>query len=291
MLPVILAIAATLLFGAGSNLQRMAAAKEPRRSGGAIRLFFHLLRNRIWLGGLACATAALAFQMWALTVGSVIVVQAIITSGLVASLVMEAYLEGRRLRVIELLGTGLVVVGVVVLVVVGNPDEGRLPNGVHLAVMTLLMSAIGVAGLFIARRATEGLWSARLLAGSAAVCFAVDGAFLKEVGLVFRGADMAAVLWGLAGFALSSMLGNVLVQRAYQMAPLRIVLPSLMTVEPVVALLAGLLVFRERLPGNAGIIGVTLGLGVMLFGIVLDTTVAERPDKEEPTPILPAAPL
>jgi drug/metabolite transporter (DMT)-like permease len=292
VLPVILSIAATLLFGAGSNLQRIAAAKTPRRSGGAIRLFLTLLHNRTWLAGLACATAALAFQMSALAVGSVIVVQAIITAGLVASLLMEAHLEGRRLRPIELLGTGLLVVGVTVLVTVGNPDEGVLPAGLDLALMTLVMSAVGVAGLVVARYGRETPLSARLLAGSAALCFAVDAAFLKEVGLIFRGNDLGALAWGLAGFGLSSMLGNVLVQRAYQMAPLRIVLPTLMTVEPVIALVAGLLVFHERLPGTVGIVGVSVGLTVMLFGVALDTRVAVRPPgAADPAARVPAAPM
>jgi len=269
--PVLLALGAAVLFAIGNNLQRHAAAQVPAVGYGPVRLILRLLRSPRWLAGGASATVALFAQARALTQGGVILVQAVIASTLVFSLVIEAVLERRRPSSLQVGGAALVVSGITLLVGVGKPGAGGDFSSLWAAAPAWL--AVGVAGggaLLLARERPRGRVTAMVLGSAAGVCFALDAVFLRGLARTVSPFDTLTVVTNAAGFAVASVFGNLVIQRAFHLAPLRHVLPAMAAAEPVAAFACGWLLFGERLQsGSIGVLAVNGGLLLMVTGVVL----------------------
>src|SRR3954451_21515868 len=125
LLAVVLSLAAATLFAVTTNLHRGAASGVPMEDVGPVRLLLRLLRTPRWLLGSFCALGALALHTAALRFGTVIVVQAVLSTGLVLALGLEAYRERRRPRRGEVGAWVLVVVGIIMVLSLARPHGGR----------------------------------------------------------------------------------------------------------------------------------------------------------------------
>jgi hypothetical protein len=273
MPPALLAVAATTVFALANTLQRGAASVVPLEAGGPVRLVLRLLRAPRWLFGSLLAALALCLHALALRHGSVIMVQSLLASGLVVALALEAALERRTMPAAEATGSVLLVAGVVLVLAVGRPGGG-CPVGLRQQLVTLAVLA-GLAGAaWVGFRLHHRLrLSALIMGATAGACFAVDAVFLKGLATDASDLDAAAALFNLAGFVAASVFGNLVVQRAYQLAPLRFVLPAVTAGDPLAAFAIGRLVLDEHLQGGpAASLAVTAGLVAMAVGITVTTT-------------------
>ena len=84
---------------------------------------------------------------------------------------------------------------------------------------------VAAIGLLCGRTRLPRPAVAVVMGGAAGACFALDAVFLK--GARRSGGHLLdwPALLDLGGFVVASVLGNLVVQRAYQQAPLRHVLP------------------------------------------------------------------
>ena len=279
MLSASLAIAAAVVFALANNLQRGAASVVPLEAGGPVRLVLRLLRAPRWLLGSSLALLALGLHALALQRGGVILVQSLLAAGLVVALGIEAAQERRRMRTGEVVGSGLLVAGVVLVLAVGKPGDGHqvgLSDQVTAAVALLGVAAVGFVGFRLHSRLRI---SALVMGSAAGACFALDAVFLKGVADYAGDLDALPALLDVAGFAAASGLGNLIVQRAYQLAPLRFVLPAVTAGDPLAAFAVGKLVLGESLQGGAwATLAVTGGLLAMAAGIAVTTTASTPPD-------------
>jgi drug/metabolite transporter (DMT)-like permease len=268
--PVLLAVAAAFLFAAGNNLQRHAAAKVPHVGYGPVRLIRRLLRSRRWLAGGTCAIAGLVLQVRALPAGGVILVQSVIASTLVFSLLLEAMVERRRPSVVQLGGSVLVVVGITVLIRIGQPVAGEsLTSLWRVAPAGAAAALLGGGALFQARHRPKSRRTALLLGAAGGACFALDAVFLRDLAEALSPATPLRGLVDVAGFAFTSAVGNLAVQRGFQLAPLRHVLPAMAAAEPLAAIACGWFFFAERLQaGWTGATAVVVGLVLMVAGVI-----------------------
>jgi hypothetical protein len=280
-----LAIAAAVVFAAANNLQRGAASVVPLEAGGPVRLVLRLLRAPRWLFGSTLAVLALGLHALALQHGGVILVQSLLAAGLVIALGIEAAQERRRMRTGEAVGSVLLVAGVVLLLGFGRPGGGRsvgLNEQMVAAGALLAVAAVGLVGFRLHSRIRL---SALVMGGAAGACFALDAVFLKGVADYVGDLDAVPALLDLAGFAAASAVGNLIVQRAYQLAPLRFVLPAVTAGDPLAAFAVGKLVLHESLQGGAWAnLAVTGGLTAMAIGIVITTTASSPPVRAAVTP-------
>jgi drug/metabolite transporter (DMT)-like permease len=291
--PVALAAVAAVMFAAGNNLQRHAAAKVPSVGYGPIRLILRLLRSPLWLAGGLCAVGGLLCQARALTEGGVILVQAVIASTLVYSLLMESAVERRRPSAAQVMGSAVVVTGIVLLVGVGQPAAGEQITSLWQAAPAwIAIGVIGGGALLRARWRPEGRRTAIALGSAAGVCFAVDAVFLRGAAASLQPYDTVTLLTNAAGFAVASAVGNLAIQRGFQLAPLRHVLPAMAATEPVAAFACGWVLFAERLQaGVVGVTGVVGGLVLLVSGVVLcarsspgAASAVEPPGAPDPAP-------
>lgn len=270
---VVAATTAGLLFAVANNLQSSVASAVPIDSGGTFRLFAHLVRRPRWLVGAVLAALALALQVVALARGGVILVQALLSAGLVVALAIESLRERRPMRPGEITGSLLLVAGVTVLLGYARPGAGHGTGwrGQLAAVLVLaLMVAIGF-GASAAHR-----WphvSAGVMGAVGGVCFALDAVFLKGMAIGASREMLQKAAVALALFAAASAFGNLIVQRAYQRAPLRVALPAVSAADPIAAFLIGRYLLGEHLrPGHGPLVAAWIGIVMIGVGVVITTT-------------------
>jgi drug/metabolite transporter (DMT)-like permease len=270
-LPVAGGLVAAVLFAVANNAQRHAASAVPQGHVGPVGLLLRLLRNRRWLAGSSSAVLALLVQAWALSQGGVILVQAVIASTLVWSLALECVVERHRPTATQTGGALLVAVGISVLVLVGRPGAGGEFHSLGRAALVWgIVGIVGGGALLTSRRRPRGRRTAVVMGAAAGVCFALDAVFLRGLTAALSPFDRIGVLINLAGFAVASVLGNLVIQRGFQLAPLRHVLPAMAAAEPITAFLCARYVFGEHLnSGVVGALGVGGGLLLMVCGVVL----------------------
>ncbi len=272
LLAVLLSLLAAVLFAVTTNLHRGAASAIPIEQGGPVRLLLRLLRTPRWLLGSAAAMVALGLHTVALRFGTVIVVQAVLSTGLVLALALEAMREHRRPSRREVGAWVLVVVGVVALLGLAHPQGGEVIGTTALALTLLLAVLVAAVGLLVGRTRLPPAAVAVVMGGSAGALFALDAVFLKALAVAAENLMSLRSLLDLAGFLLASILGNLVVQRAYQQAPLRHVLPAVTAADPLAASVIGVALLHEQLrPGAVAIVGLVGGLAGMVIGIVAAT--------------------
>ena len=291
MLSASLAIAAAVVFALANNLQRGAASVVPLEAGGPVRLVLRLLRAPRWLLGSSLALLALGLHALALQRGGVILVQSLLAAGLVVALGIEAAQERRRMHPGEALGSALLVTGVILLLGIGRPGDGwavGLDQQIVAAGAVVVVAGIGYLGFKLHSRLRL---SALVMGAAAGACFALDAVFLKGMADYAGDLDALPAVLDLAGFAAASLVGNLIVQRAYQLAPLRFVLPAVSAGDPLAAFAIGKLVLHETLQGGAWAnLAVAGGLTAMAVGIVVTTTVSTPPAERPGSPAARSGP-
>ncbi|MDQ1294749.1 MAG: hypothetical protein QG608_2634 [Actinomycetota bacterium] len=275
------AAGSAVLFAVANNLQRHAAAAVPHENNGPVRLLLRLFRSPRWLMGVACASIAVILQATALARGGLIMVQAVIATGLVVALGIEAALDRRRPRPAQMVGAALVVLGVVLVVGIGRPGASHSdPSFTSTAIAWAAVLTATTAALTRARRRPIGRLTAAVLGACAGVCFALEAGFLREIATSLPELDpqdlsspsltLLAPAVALAGFGMAMLFGTLLTQRGYQTATLHDVMPAVAAAEPITAFAFGLLVLGEHLnDAPHAVATVVLGFTMMLVGVVL----------------------
>jgi len=255
MLGVFLALGAALGYAAASVLQHREAHADADVAGSGLRLVGRLARRPLWLAGVGADAAAYGFQAAALGVGALLVVQPVITAGLLFALPASARLAGRRIGRSDVLWGAVLAAGLAVFLAlaVGDGGRDRAPAADWL-VCALVLGPAMAASLVVGGRAT-GTRRAVLFALATGALFGVTAALTKAtvvlldhhgLGALRAGEPYALVLLGGVGFVLN--------QRAFQAGALTASLPTLTVVEPLVAAVIGLTMLDERVRAE-GVLG------------------------------------
>jgi drug/metabolite transporter (DMT)-like permease len=224
-------------------------------------------------------------QFLALRRGSLVVVQALLVSGLLFALPAGAALHHRRLSRSDWLGAMAVVAGLAVLVSVARPSAGHEPSGVAWVVVLTLGLAV-VAGLIVRAPREPGASRATHLGAACGALYGVNAGLVKATGhLLDRGAVHALHAWEPYAVVVLGAVGFLLAQSAFQAGPLGASLPAITAADPVVASLVAVLAFHERVAGGPPAIAVQLGAGV---AIVAGVWVLARSPLVAPAPPLPS---
>lgn len=267
MIAGVLATAAALAFAVATVVQHRAAADRPETSG--LGLVRRLLGRPAWLAAQGVSVVGVLLQGAALRTGSVVLVQPLMSLGLVFSLALGAGVDrrhpGRRLPGrVEWLAAAAVAAGLAGFLLGASPAAGA--GAAPLVAITLLAAAsllVDAAAVVWARRPGRA-HRAVVLGTAAGLGFGTSGLLLKEVlALPVPSVAVAVSAGALAAVALSAF---VLSQSAYQAGPLVASLPAMTVCEPALAvLLAGPLFAEWPATGLAARTGQLLG-GLLLVG-------------------------
>lgn len=275
MTAALAALAAAACFAVATALQHRGAAVHPTSSGLGLRLLWTLLRSPAWLAGLLLASAGLALHAYALAHGRLLVVQPLLVTGLLFTLLVAAALERRRPRRPDVVWGGCIAVGLVVFLASAQPAPGSVlaPSG---ALAAAVLTAVALAGSCVVTGRFLPRHAAVLLATGAGCCFGVTAALLKQLtGLTATSWLAVLAHWPLYALIAVGLVGISLAQSAYQAGPLASSVPALSVVEPLVAGVIGALSFGESpssLPLH--VVGQTVGVALMCLGVLRSSAAA-----------------
>ena len=267
-----LSIVLALLAGAGNAvgnvLQRKASLLQAAQEPFSLRVLADLVRRPVWIGGFGAMVASFLLQAVALSVGELSVVEPFVAMELPLTLILASVVFREHLGGREWSNFALMTAGLVVLVAALAPRGGD-PGGV--ADVTYLAAGGATAAtvllFFVAARRGSVLWRTAMLGLASGTSFGLTATMIKETvdRLGHDGVVAVLVTWQTYTAVGFGILGVVTVQSALHIGPLIAAQPGFTLMDPLVAVLWGILVFDEAVRG--GWFAVAAGLG--FAGIVV----------------------
>jgi hypothetical protein len=272
-----LAVLAGLLFALSAYLQQLAAREvtqdEPPRLSlrELAALMRRLVRRRIWFAGWLTNLAGFFSQAAALNLGSVVVVQPLLSTDLLFALPLSAREQRRLPTVREWSYAGSICVGLAgVIGGLGSaPLQGSADRGRVLVVVGCAVVGVGLLGTVSAASSVRA--GAVFAAVAAGICFAMTAVFMKltAADLIDRGVPATAVDWPGYALAVSTLTGLVLGQHAYASGPLPWAIAARAVTNPLVSFVVGAYAFRvDLLHSTTSLYFVALGGVLIVAGIV-----------------------
>lgn len=272
-IPVALIGAALMSFGAqyqsrGLNkVERLTG--ESASSGLSFRHLLGLLSRPSWVVGTALLGLAIVFQIGALSLAPLIVVQPLGVAAMVITAILNSRMSGVKLPKRALVSLCMCVGGIVTFVTVAAFTAADHPvtdaKLVTILIIFAIVFALAIVGYLAMRhRAVALLYivGAGVLYGFVATfAKAVIGRFMQDE---FDWLTWVCVLALLAG----ALLGMAFVQNAYSSGPPDLVIAGLTVVDPLVAILIGIIVLNEAANASVWtIIGFVLAGVIALIGV------------------------
>jgi drug/metabolite transporter (DMT)-like permease len=242
-----------------------------------------LLAVPVWLLGTVVLLVGYATQGAALDRGKLVVVQPLLVTTIVWALPLGRWLTAQQVVRKQVLGAGIVVVGLALFVLVGDPDAGVDNASTSSFVITALaICAVVAVVLLWLRTTTVPAWRAAGLGVCAGLFYGLSATFSKpvindlHVGIAEAAGDWRT--WALLGFGFIAFVIQQLSLATGQLAP---AMAAVSVSNPAVSVLLGIVLFEERLtrPGWHVVVAVAALLAALGGATVI--TLANR-DTEMP---------
>ncbi|MER5887600.1 DMT family transporter [Streptomyces sp. NPDC001941] len=269
---VLLAVGAACCLGFGFVLQQDAARTAPLGDYLSLRLLRDLARVPRWRAGIVSMVCGMVLGALALARGQVSLVEPLLATNLLFAMALSRRLTGQRLGRRGWAGLWLLAGGVTAFIVAGQPRGGGQLAG-PLRHWLLLGTVLGAAALLVvvAKRSRLSTGPA-LLALAAGLLYGVQDALTRVSGQRFSAGGWSALLTGWQPYAVVALgvVGLVLVQSAFETAPLRMSLPALTAAQPLAGIACGVGFLGDRLRADTGALAwEAAGLAAVVAGIAL----------------------
>jgi drug/metabolite transporter (DMT)-like permease len=210
--------------------------------GGLVRL----LAVPVWLAGTVVLLLGYGLQGAALDRGKLIVVQPLLVTTIVWALPLGYWLTAQHVARRQVLGAGVVVIGLALFVLVGDPDAGvENASTESLLLAVLVVSAVVAVLLLLSRGKASGAARAAVLGVCAGLYFGLSAGFAKPVlhDLHVSVGEAAGDwrTWALLGF------GFLLQQLSLATGQLAPAMAAVSVSNPAVSVLLGIALYEERL--------------------------------------------
>lgn len=261
-------------FNAATSVLQRRAAVEPdtgphgRSKAAAARVVRPLAQPLWWAGAAAMALSAVC-QVVALSTGQLAVVQPLLASELLFTLLIGAAVFRRRPGAGTWLAFAVLAAGLAVFLVAAAPSGGgeRARAGSWPAVAAV--AAGGVATLLATATRLRGPARAAVLGVATSACFAVTAALVKEVtGRFPQGASGVLTLWQTYAAAALGLLSVLLLQWTLRAGTLSASQPALTLGDALISVALGVLLFGEDVAVGWRLLPEAAGVALMAVGIV-----------------------
>ena len=269
---VALSLASAAAYGLAAVLQHQAAVREPPELSMTTGLMLRLVRRPMWVVGNLLDVGAFVLQFLALRRGSLALVEPILVLSLVFALPASALLARRPVGRRDVVSALAMALGLGLFLAAGRPGAGH-PHGTPLGwvLLTAVVAATVAASVLGARGATARR-AGLLLAVGSGVAFGYVAAVAERTGhLLDRGVVHTLASAAPYELAIGGLTALVLTQSAYHAGDLRLSLPTLTVVQPLVAIAIGQSLFAEHLRTHGwaplvetvGLLSVVVGVSVL----------------------------
>ncbi|MFJ4618605.1 DMT family transporter [Streptomyces sp. NPDC088812] len=272
VLVLVLAVSAACCLGFGFVLQQSAAQQAPLGDFLRPRLLLDLMRVPRWLGGIGLMVAGMVLGAIALGKGEISLVEPLLATNLLFALALSRHRTKQPVGRQGWAGLALLAGGVSAFLLAGEPHGGTVVTD-PVRHWLIIGATVGPALLLTAYAKRTRLSSAPVLLSLAAgLLYGVQDALTRVSGNRFAEAGLVGLLSGWQPYAVLALgvTGLILVQSAFETAPLRMSLPALTAAQPLAGILCGVGFLGDRLRTDTGALAwEAAGLAAVVAGIVL----------------------
>jgi drug/metabolite transporter (DMT)-like permease len=275
---VTLALTASIFTALASLAQRSAAAPAPQRNRPSLRLIGYLLQRPVWFVGIGCMILGFVFQIAALRMGSLSLVQPIIATELVIVFVVIALRSHHSVHSIDWLAAFGMAAALGAFLTLARPSGGHdHASGSMWALAGISTLALAVVLVLLAYgpkihgvHPSSGR-KAALFGIAAATGFGYVAAVIKELSThLAQGPAAVFTNWSPYVLILSGAASMFLASHAFQAGSLAASQPGLTIVDPLVASVLGVVLFGERLNfAPLALVGELAAVAVLVGSVVL----------------------
>ena len=249
VLAVLAALAAALCFAVATLLQHRGVVTAPAAAFLRARLLGYLIRNPIWLAGVAVAGVGLGLHAAALSLGSLAVVQPLLVLSVLFTLALSPLLAHRRPHRRQWQAAVVAVVALAGFLAATRPGPGRSRLDPSLGLP--ILGGVAAAGVLLAvSRGRRPDRSTLRLSVAAGALYAVGDSLVKDAAGWLATSPPRAALTAAAAAGLG-VVGLVCHQSALHAGGPAPVLAAITTTEPVISVVVGATAFHERLAADA----------------------------------------
>ncbi len=247
-LTVFLALLAAAFLAIGIVVRQRATMDVPAELGVSPVMIQTLIRRPLWWAGTSAAIAGYVCQALALANGSLLLVQPILTSALLFALPLSARLAHRRVTRGEWAWAMLLTSALAVFVVLAKAPPGDYEASLSASVVVAVVCTAAVSACVLVATRIVGWRRAVLLAVAVGVLFGVVAVLTKLVMHVLTHDGLRAVLSTPVLYLLAALgvVAMLLQQSAFHAGSLQTSVPTMLVLEPVVAVLIGAVVLGEH---------------------------------------------
>jgi drug/metabolite transporter (DMT)-like permease len=278
ILAVVFALAAALANAVNLMTQHKASIGAPKRVKGW-RLALYLPRQPLWLLGVAAAVGSFVFQALALHNGPMSVVQPLLITELVFTLVLRRVWIHQDLARAAWVSVSIVCVALAVFLAVGEPTGGHpypaqsqwLSAGLVFGGAIVALTLLGLRGSPVRRAAT--------LAAATGLTAALEASFLKTATQTLSVSGIGGTLanWVVYAFIAATITGALLQQGALHVGPLSVSQPLLVIIDPFASIILSVWLFGERFTNSPAKLAIgVVAFAVMAVGVVMLTRTAPQ---------------
>ncbi|MFC8503748.1 DMT family transporter [Pedococcus sp. NPDC057267] len=295
-LVVATALASTVFAAVSTALKHHSATALSSTPSGPARVrtgrfLASTLRHRWWLAALVADAVGFTLQGFALHLGAVSVVQPLLVTALLTSLVITHVSQRTPMSRREWGWGALLVASLVGFLVVSGASSPQLrPQAADrgpAAVCAALALLLAVACVLAARRGPARR-RAPLLGIAVGTLYACTAVLIKATTEVWGNSGPVAMLssWQLPVLVVTGVSGLLLAQLAFRAGPLHTSLPVIATVDPLLSVLLGVVVYDEQLRTGAGPVAAQVGLlaGLAVAAVALSRLNADQAEGASAAP-------
>ena len=271
-LVLFLAVCAACCTGFGFVLQQNAAQHAPLRDFLSWRLLLDLMRMPRWLGGIGLMICGMALGALALGYGELSLVEPLLATNLLFALALSRHQTKQRLSHQGWAGLVLLAGGVAAFIMAGQPRGGTAvadPLRHWLIIGVMVGGALTLAAVAKRKPLAAG---PVLLAIAGGLLYGVQDALTRVCGERLEVGGWGAVFgsWEPYAMIVLGFISLILVQSAFETAPLRMSLPALTAAQPLAGIACGVGFLGDRLHTDTGALAwEAAGLAAIVCGIVL----------------------
>jgi drug/metabolite transporter (DMT)-like permease len=279
----ILAALAAIFFALAATLWQRATLSLEEVSIRRPKSFLVLLLNLVWLAGLVAQGAAVVLQGAALDRGPLALVQPLLVTTIVFALPLGYFLTEQDVTVRQVLGALVIVAGLALFGVYGNPAEGtnNVANTEWFATFVFLGGLCWALTLFADRGGATA--KAAVYGTVAGITYGVSATLMNSVveSLHTEGWDVLTD-WQLYALAATGVGGFLVQQLSLSTGQLAASVATVSVTNPVVSVVLGVILFGEALDNDPTwhrVIAVA-GLSLALVGTAIISSAREREHEE-----------
>lgn len=261
---VVLSMASAASYGLAAVLQHRTAIRQPPELSMRAGLLVGLAHRPMWLVGNALDAVGYAFQFLALRRGSLALVEPVLVLSLVFALPVAAGLDHRHVSRSELASAGAIALGLLLFLLAARPGLGHPhASGTTWAILTAVIAIL--CGVVALGTRGESRLRAMLLAVGSGTAFGYVAALTERTGhLLDAGVVHTLATWPPYALVVGALVALLLTQSAFHAGALRLSLPTLTVVQPLVAIAIGLACFGENVETH-GVAPIVEALGLLLI--------------------------